>query len=174
MRGLYIRQLLRELLPDSMNIKLITIGKTDSKALKQLVSEYEKRLSFYVNFEMQVIPDLKNTKKLTEEQQKAKEGELILKHTDPSHHVLLLDERGKSFTSVQFADFMQKKMNSGLRQLTFVVGGPYGFSKEVYDRTDGKISLSEMTFSHQMIRLFFTEQLYRAFTILRNEPYHHQ
>ena len=105
---------------------------------------------------------------------KTKEGELILSNIASSHHLLLLDERGKEFTSVAFADELQKKMNAGIKQLTFVIGGPYGFSKEVYDRANAKLSLSKLTFSHQMIRLFFVEQLYRAFTILKNEPYHHQ
>jgi len=135
---------------------------------------YEKRLSYYINFELQLLPDIKNSKSLSEEQQKAKEGELILGNVASSHHLILLDERGKEFTSVAFADELQKKMNAGIKQLTFVIGGPYGFSKEVYDRANGKLSLSKLTFSHQMIRLFFVEQLYRAFTILRNEPYHHQ
>ncbi|WP_289013385.1 23S rRNA (pseudouridine(1915)-N(3))-methyltransferase RlmH [uncultured Capnocytophaga sp.] len=157
-----------------MNIKLLAVGKTDNPALQQLIDMYEKRLSYYINFELQLLPDIKNSKSLSEEQQKAKEGELILGNVAPSHHLILLDERGKEFTSVAFADELQKKMNAGIKQLTFVIGGPYGFSKEVYDRANGKLSLSKLTFSHQMIRLFFVEQLYRAFTILRNEPYHHQ
>jgi len=157
-----------------MNIKLIAVGKTDNSALQELITTYEKRLSYYIKFELQLLPDIKNSKSLSEEQQKTKEGELILSNIDSSHHLILLDERGKEFTSVAFADELQKKMNAGIKQLTFVIGGPYGFSKEVYDRANGKLSLSKLTFSHQMIRLFFVEQLYRAFTILRNEPYHHQ
>ena len=157
-----------------MNIKLLAVGKTDNPALQQLIDMYEKRLSYYINFELQLLPDIKNSKSLSEEQQKAKEGELILGNVVSSHHLILLDECGKEFTSVAFADELQKKMNAGIKQLTFVIGGPYGFSKEVYDRANGKLSLSKLTFSHQMIRLFFVEQLYRAFTILRNEPYHHQ
>lgn len=157
-----------------MNIKLIAIGKTDNTALQQLISDYEKRLSHYVNFELQIIPDLKNTKSLTEDQQKSREGELILKQLENSHDVILLDERGKEYTSVGFSEFLQKKMNAGIRQLVFVIGGPYGFSDEIYARANGKLSLSKLTFSHQMIRLFFVEQIYRAFTILKNEPYHHQ
>ena len=157
-----------------MNIKLLAVGKTDNPALQQLIDMYEKRLSYYINFELQLLPDIKNSKSLSEEQQKAKEGELILGNVASSYHLILLDERGKEFTSVAFADELQKKMNAGIKQLTFVIGGPYGFSKEVYDRANGKLSLSKLTFSHQMIRLFFVEQLYRAFTILRNEPYHHQ
>ena len=157
-----------------MNIKLIAIGKTDSAALQQLISTYEKRLVRYINFELQLLPDIKNSKSLTEELQKIKEGELILSNVESSHYLILLDERGKEYTSVTFADELQKKMNTSIKQLTFVIGGPYGFSQEVYNRANGKLSLSKLTFSHQMIRLFFVEQLYRAFTILRNEPYHHQ
>ena len=157
-----------------MNIKLIAIGKTDSAALQQLISTYEKRLVRYINFELQLLPDIKNSKSLTEELQKIKEGELILSNVESSHYLILLDERGKEYTSVAFADELQKKMNTSIKQLTFVIGGPYGVSQEVYNRANGKLSLSKLTFSHQMIRLFFIEQLYRAFTILRNEPYHHQ
>ena len=157
-----------------MNIKLIAIGKTDSAALQQLISTYEKRLVRYINFELQLLPDIKNSKSLTEELQKIKEGELILSNVESSHYLILLDERGKEYTSVAFADELQKKMNTSIKQLTFVIGGSYGFSQEVYNRANSKLSLSKLTFSHQMIRLFFIEQLYRAFTILRNEPYHHQ
>lgn len=157
-----------------MNIKLIAVGKTDNPALQQLISTYEKRLSYYINFDLQLLPDIKNNKSLSEEQQKVKEGELILSYVEPSHHFVLLDERGKEYTSIAFADELQKKMNTGIKQLTFVIGGPYGFSQAVYQRANSKLSLSKLTFSHQMIRLFFVEQLYRAFTILRNEPYHHQ
>lgn len=157
-----------------MNIKLIAVGKTDNPALQQLISTYEKRLSYYINFDLQLLPDIKNSKSLSEEQQKIKEGELILSYVEPSHHLILLDERGKEYTSITFADELQKKMNTGIKQLTFVIGGPYGFSQAIYQRANSKLSLSKLTFSHQMIRLFFVEQLYRAFTILRNEPYHHQ
>ena len=157
-----------------MNIKLIAVGKTDNPALQQLISTYEKRLSYYINFELQLLPDIKNSKSLSEEHQKIKEGELILSYVEPSHQLILLDERGKEYTSIAFADELQKKMNTGIKQLTFVIGGPYGFSQAVYQRANSKLSLSKLTFSHQMIRLFFVEQLYRAFTILRNEPYHHQ
>jgi len=157
-----------------VNIKLIAVGKTDNPALQQLISTYEKRLSYYINFDLQLLPDIKNSKSLSEEQQKIKEGELILSYVEPSHHLILLDERGKEYTSIAFADELQKKMNTGIKQLTFVIGGPYGFSQAAYQRANSKLSLSKLTFSHQMIRLFFVEQLYRAFTILRNEPYHHQ
>lgn len=157
-----------------MNIKLLAIGKTDHKALQTLVDEYTKRLSFYIKFELDVIPDIKNVKNLSEAQQKEKEGELILAKLTPTDQLILLDENGVTFSSVGFSDFLQKKMNSGAKTLVFVIGGPYGFSEEVYKKAQGKISLSLMTFSHQMVRLFFIEQLYRGFTILRNEPYHHQ
>jgi 23S rRNA (pseudouridine1915-N3)-methyltransferase len=157
-----------------MQIKLITVGKTDNKAIISLIEEYGKRLNFYIKFELEVIPDLKNTKSLSEALQKEKEGELILKNIVPSDELILLDERGKSFSSVEFSEYLQKKMNAGLKQMIFVIGGPYGFSESVYGRANGKLSISKMTFSHQMIRPFFVEQLYRAFTILKNEPYHHE
>lgn len=156
-----------------MTIRLLAIGKTDSKALQQLISEYEKRLKHYVRFELIAIPDLKNTKNLSEIQQKEKEGELILKKLDAIDVMVLLDENGKHYSSVGFSQFLQKKMNAGIKRLVFVIGGPYGFSDDVYARSQGRISLSKMTFSHQMVRLFVVEQVYRAFTILRNEPYHH-
>ena len=157
-----------------MNIKLLAIGKTDNKALQQLMDDYMKRLSFYIKFELEVIPDIKNAKNLSESQQKEKEGELILAKLSPADQLILLDENGKTFSSVGFSDELQKKMNSGIKTLVFVIGGPYGFSDAVYSKAQGKISLSAMTFSHQMVRLFFIEQLYRAFTILKGEPYHHQ
>ena len=157
-----------------MNIKLLAMGKTDNKALQQLMDDYMKRLSFYVKFELEVIPDIKNAKNLSEAQQKEKEGKLILSKLSPTDQLILLDENGKSFSSVGFSEELQKKMNSGIKTLVFVIGGPYGFSKEVYAKAQGKVSLSSMTFSHQMVRLFFIEQVYRAFTILRGEPYHHQ
>ena len=157
-----------------MNIKLITIGKTDNKNLQSLIDEYTKRLSFYVKFELEIIPDIKNVKNFSEAQQKEKEGELILSKIAPTDHLILLDENGKTFSSVGFSDFLQKKMNAGIKTLVFVIGGPYGFSETVYKQAVGKVSLSEMTFSHQMVRLFVIEQIYRGFTILRNEPYHHQ
>ncbi|KOS05923.1 50S rRNA methyltransferase [Flavobacterium akiainvivens] len=157
-----------------MNIKLLAIGKTDNKALQTLIDEYLKRLSFYVKFDLEIIPDIKNVKNLSEAQQKEKEGELILGKLTPTDQLILLDEGGKRFSSVGFSDELQKKMNSGIKTLVFVIGGPYGFSPQVYGKAQGKISLSDMTFSHQMVRLFFIEQVYRAFTILRNEPYHHQ
>ncbi|WP_026969356.1 23S rRNA (pseudouridine(1915)-N(3))-methyltransferase RlmH [Algoriphagus terrigena] len=157
-----------------MTIKLIVVGKTDNKAIIALIEEYSKRLNFYIKFELEIIPDLKNTKSLSEVLQKEKEGELIMKNVIASDDLILLDERGKSYSSMEFSEYLQKKMNAGLKQLIFVIGGPYGFSDEVYARANGKLSISKMTFSHQMIRPFFIEQLYRGFTILRNEPYHHE
>lgn len=157
-----------------MQIKLLAIGKTDHSAIQSLVEEYIKRINFYIKFEVEIISDLKNTINISESIQKEKEGELILKKVSASDDLILLDENGKQFSSIDFSDFIQKKMNSGLKQLIFVIGGPYGFSDAVYRRAHGKLSLSKMTFSHQMVRVFFVEQIYRAFTILRNEPYHHQ
>jgi 23S rRNA (pseudouridine1915-N3)-methyltransferase len=157
-----------------MTIKLIAIGKTDNKQLIQLIDNYIKRLSHYIKFSLEIIPDLKNTKNLSETQQKQKEGELILSKINTSDVIILLDENGKQFDSVKFASYLQKHMNSGIKQLVFVIGGPYGFSEDIYQKSNGKVSLSKMTFSHQMIRLFFIEQLYRGFTILKNEPYHHR
>jgi 23S rRNA (pseudouridine1915-N3)-methyltransferase len=157
-----------------MNIRLITIGKTDNKNLQSLIDDYSKRLSFYVKFDLEIIPDIKNVKNLSETQQKDKEGDLILSKIAATDHLILLDENGKTFSSVAFSDYLQKKMNAGTKTLVFVIGGPYGFSETVYKKANGKVSLSEMTFSHQMVRLFVIEQLYRGFTILKNEPYHHQ
>ena len=157
-----------------MTIKLLAIGKTDSKELQNLIEDYQKRLGFYIKFEYEILPDLKNTKNRTEEQQKQKEGELILGKINATDVLILLDEIGKQMDSVEFSTYLQKHMNSGIKQLVFVIGGPYGFSPEVYEQAQGKLSLSKMTFSHQMVRLFVVEQLYRAFTILRNEPYHHR
>ncbi|MBE7638948.1 23S rRNA (pseudouridine(1915)-N(3))-methyltransferase RlmH [Salegentibacter sp. BLCTC] len=157
-----------------MTIKLLCIGKTDKRELNQLIEIYKKRLRFYNKFEIEIIPDLKKTKNLDENQQKEKEGELILAKTQNSDFLVLLDENGKEFSSEKFSEYIQKRLNSGLKQLIFVIGGPYGFSDAVYQRANSKVALSQMTFSHQMVRLFFTEQLYRAFTILKNEPYHHK
>lgn len=156
-----------------MKITLLIVGKTTDARLQALIEEYSERLKHYVPFEVVVIPELKNTKTLSEPQQKEREGAEILRRINPSTDVILLDEKGKEFRSVEFADWMQKKMSSG-RDLFFVIGGPYGFSETVYQRANGKISLSQMTFSHQMIRLLFVEQAYRAMTILRGEPYHHE
>lgn len=157
-----------------MTIKLIALGKTDNNGLKSLIDNYIKRLGFYIKFSLEIIPDIKNSKKLSETQQKQKEGELILGKLNNTDILILLDENGKQYDSVSFSSYLQKHMNSGIKQLVFVIGGPYGFSDDVYKKANGKISLSKMTFSHQMIRLFFVEQLYRGFTILKNEPYHHR
>ena len=157
-----------------MKISLIVVGKTEEDYLKTGISQYEQRLVHYASFTTRVIPSLKNTKSFTPAQQKEKEGELIIQAMEGCDQVILLDEKGKNYRSTEFADFLQKQMNSGIRHLAFVVGGPFGFSESVYNRATGKLSLSAMTFSHQMIRLLFVEQLYRAFTILKNEPYHNE
>ena len=156
-----------------MKITLLVVGKTTDNRLVSLIDEYRQRLVHYVPFEFVVLPDLKNAKALSEDQIKTAEGQAILSYLTPAMDVLLLDEHGKQYRSIEFADFLQKKMGSG-RDLTLVIGGPYGFSKAVYERANGKISFSLMTFSHQMIRLMAIEQIYRAMTILRNEPYHHE
>ena len=157
-----------------MKITLILNGKTEDDHIVKGFSIYEQRLKHYISFETVVIPALKNTKAMSIDQQKQKEGELILKMVQNPDKVILLDENGKEYNSLGFSDFIQQQMNSGIKNLVFVVGGPYGFSDEVYKRANGKLSLSKMTFSHQMVRLFFIEQVYRAMTILKNEPYHHQ
>ncbi|MEM9647822.1 MAG: 23S rRNA (pseudouridine(1915)-N(3))-methyltransferase RlmH [Bacteroidota bacterium] len=157
-----------------MQITILAIGKTDSSELSKLVAAYEARLKHYVRFEFRIIPDIKNAKNLSTSQQKEKEGALILSHLRSSDVVVLLDEKGKSYSSLEFSNFLQKKMNGGIKNLVLVIGGPYGFSETVYERSNDKLSLSKMTFSHQMVRLFLVEQLYRGFTILRNEPYHHE
>lgn len=156
-----------------MTITLIAIGRTDNEQLNSLIQIYLNRLKHYINFNFIIIPDIKR-KNLNEALQKKLEGEQILKNLSPGDEVVLLDEKGKGYTSEKFADFLQKNMNRSVRNLVFVIGGPYGFSDEIYEKANGKISLSSMTFSHQMVRLFFVEQVYRAFTILRNEPYHHR
>lgn len=157
-----------------MKISLIVIGKTDATYFVDAINEYKNRLVHYIPFEMDVIPDIKNVKNLREEQQKEKEGELILKMLQPGDYLVLLDEHGKSFTSMEFATYLERKMHVVSKRLVFVIGGPYGFSEAVYKAASEKISLSKMTFSHQMIRLIFVEQIYRAMTILNNEPYHHE
>lgn len=157
-----------------MNIELIVVGKTDSKEVAHIVDEYKGRIGFYTRFGITVIPDVKNTRSMSEAQQKKAEGEAILKLIQTSDYVALLDEKGLQPTSEEYADWLQKRMASGCKRLVFVIGGPYGFSEEVYARANGKIALSKMTFSHQIVRAIFTEQLYRAFTIINNEPYHHK
>lgn len=157
-----------------MNIDLIVIGKTDSSQIEILLHDYLKRLNFYTKVSLVVLPDLKNRKTHSPETQKKQEGEALLRRFSEGDWVVLLDEKGKQMRSIEFSDWVQKRMNSGVKRLCFVIGGPYGFSDEVYARSNAKLSLSLMTFSHQMVRLVFLEQLYRAFTILNNEPYHHE
>ena len=157
-----------------MQIKLIAIGKTDLTELDRLISVYQNRLSHYVRFSFEIIPDLKNSKNLSKKLQKEEEGKLILSKIYATDRLILLDENGKEMNSVGFSSFLQKQMNSGIKQLVLVIGGPYGFSEAVYQKASGTLALSKMTFSHQMVRLFVIEQLYRGFTILKNEPYHHR
>lgn len=156
-----------------MKIKLLVIGKTDEKYLQNGIDIFSKRIPHYIPFEMKIIPDLKDTRNLTESRQKEKEGELILRQLGSGDELILLDENGQQNSSTGFAQFLEKKMLAGTRQLVFVIGGPYGFPASVYEKAVQKISLSAMTFSHQMVRLIFLEQLYRAFTIIKGEPYHH-
>ena len=156
-----------------MKILLLVIGKTDEDYLITGIKKYVGRLGHYVSFEMKEIPDIRNRKTLSEEQQKKAESFLLLQQLQPGDHVVLLDENGTSYTSVAFAENLEKLMASGATRIAFVIGGPYGFAQEVYDKANAKMALSAMTFSHQMVRLIFVEQLYRAFTILKGEPYHH-
>lgn len=156
-----------------MKITLLVIGKTDTAYLNEGINEYLKRINHYINFEIEVIPDIRKGRNLAEDQQKKQEGELIITKNVPGKELHLFDEKGKMFTSREFAGFLEKKMASGLKELVLVIGGPYGFSQKVYDNAVTKISLSPLTFSHQMVRLMCVEQIYRAFTILQNEPYHH-
>jgi 23S rRNA (pseudouridine1915-N3)-methyltransferase len=157
-----------------MKITLITVGKTEDKYLIEGIEKYLNRLKHYISFNLFVIPEIKNTKKLSEAQQKAKEAELISKQLTNSDMVVLLDEKGKKFSSMQFSQYLNKQMIGSVQHLVFLIGGPYGFDERIYKRSNANLSLSDMTFSHQMVRLFFIEQLYRAFTILKNEPYHHE
>ena len=156
-----------------MKTELILVGKTVNKHFNAGINDYVERIGHYMPFSITTIPEQKNTKNLSESQQKEREGELILKQIQPTDTVVLLDEHGKEFRSIEFADWIQKKHNTA-RRLIFVIGGPYGFSNDVYERANEKISLSQMTFSHQMVRLIFTEQIYRACTIIKGEPYHHE
>ena len=157
-----------------MELKLVTVGKTDVKWVKEGLDLYVSRLRHYVPFSLVEIPQLKNVSALTQEQIKEKEGELILKQLNPGDSVILLDERGKEYRSVEWAEFLRQRLARGGKALVFVIGGAYGFSGKVYDRAEGLVSLSRMTFSHQMVRTIFAEQLYRAFTIIKGEPYHHE
>lgn len=157
-----------------MKIKLLVIGKTDNKHISVLFDDYWKRLQHYASFEIAVIPDLKNAKNIPFAQLKELQGDLLQKSFEPTDEVILLDENGTHYKSTEFAEFLEKKFLSSAKRLVFVVGGAYGFSQHVYDRANVQISLSKMTFSHQMVRLIFAEQLYRAFTIIKGEKYHHE
>ena len=157
-----------------MNVELIVVGKTDMKEVEALVAMYTKRITHYVRFAITTIADVRNTRKLSEAEQKRLEGEAILRLINDSDHVALLDEHGAELRSIEFAELMQRRMSSGVKRLVYIIGGPYGFSDAVYQRANSKLSLSKMTYSHQLVRAIFTEQLYRAFTILKNEPYHHE
>jgi len=157
-----------------MRITLICIGKTDDTSLKTLIEKFEQRLKHYIPFQLVILPDVKNVKSLSMDEQRAKEAELMKKQLAAGDWLILLDEQGKEYRSVEFAEQLNKWMVGSTQHVVFMVGGPYGFDKSVYERANGKLSLSKMTFSHQMVRLFFVEQLYRAFTILKREPYHHE
>lgn len=156
-----------------MKLCLLFIGKTDTSYISEGYAVYEKRLKHYLPCETVIIPDIKNTKKLSENQQKEMEADAILAQLKPTDKLILMDEKGRDYTSRQFSNFLQKEMNAGVKRLVLVIGGPYGFDDKLYQRAEGKLSLSKMTFSHQMVRLFLIEQVYRAMTILKNEPYHH-
>jgi 23S rRNA (pseudouridine1915-N3)-methyltransferase len=157
-----------------MKITLLTIGKTDHNYLREGISVYEKRLRHYINFEIIEIPALKKVSSMPPEIIKQKESELLTRYLDKADSIILLDERGKAYSSEEFAGFLQKKMNSAIREMIFIVGGAWGFHESLYKKANHTISLSKMTFSHQMVRLFFTEQIYRAFTILKGESYHNE
>lgn len=157
-----------------MKIQLILTGKTTSAFVSEGFGDYEKRIGRYLRFETVIIPELKNTKNLSFAEQKEKEADLQLKAIEKSDFVVLLDEKGKEFSSVAFSVFLKNRMNASTKSLAFLIGGPYGFSDRIYAVANEKISLSQMTFSHQLVRILFAEQLYRAFTILNNEPYHHE
>lgn len=156
-----------------MKTILLLVGKTTNKHFTACIDDYVSRIGHYMPFELQTVPELKNTKNLSQSQQKEREGELILRQIQESDHVVLLDEHGREYRSIEFADWLQRRSQTA-RRLLFVVGGPYGFSDAVYKRANERISLSKMTFSHQMVRLIFTEQIYRACTIIKGEPYHHE
>lgn len=157
-----------------MEIELLTVGKTTIRFVIDGIEEYTRRLKHYIPYSIRTIPDIKNTSKMDQAKQKEEEGKKILEAVSNSDYVVLLDERGKQYGSLEFSAFIEKQMVAGRRKVIFVVGGPYGFSKAVYDRADSLLSLSKMTFNHEMVRLFFTEQIYRAMTIMRGEPYHHE
>ena len=157
-----------------MKIAILSVGKTDNKLFREIIDEYKKRVNHYIPFEIIYLQDLKNRKSVSEEEQKVQEGEKLLKMLDTTDYIVLLDDKGENYSSTEFARYIEKKMHSVPKRLLFLIGGPYGFSKNIYNIANEKISLSKMTFTHQMVRLIFTEQLYRAMTILNNEPYHHE
>lgn len=157
-----------------MEIELLTVGKTTIRFVEDGIAEYTRRLKHYIPYSIKSLPDIRNAAKMDQGRQKEEEGKKILESVGNSDFVVLLDERGKQYGSVEFSAFIEKQMIAGRRRVVFVVGGPYGFSQQVYDRADSMLSLSKMTFNHEMVRLFFTEQVYRAMTILRGEPYHHE
>ena len=157
-----------------MRVSLILVGKTVNKHFVELLDDYTSRVKHYIGFDIITIPELKNTKHLSSDQQKQQEGDLILKQLQPGDHVVLLDEHGKELRSVDFSKYMEQRMQTVSKRMVFIIGGPYGFSPEVYAKANEKLSLSKMTFSHQMVRLIFVEQLYRAMTIMKGEPYHHE
>ncbi|MGB5238529.1 MAG: 23S rRNA (pseudouridine(1915)-N(3))-methyltransferase RlmH [Flavobacteriaceae bacterium] len=157
-----------------MKLKILAIGKTDSSALSELISEYEKRLKRFVPLELEIIPDVKKSGKLSATEQMRKEAEALLNRVKPGDKIVLLDERGRQYSSLDFAKYLQQQMNSGIKQLVFVIGGPYGADQQLRQRAMDSWSLSKLTFSHQMVRLFAIEQIYRAMTILKNQPYHHR
>lgn len=157
-----------------MKITLLSVGKTDIKLFRDIVDEYVKRVNHYIPFENIYLPDLKNINNFSEERQKILVGDKLIKILKPTDYIVLLDDKGKNFSSIEFASYIEKKIHSVPKRLVFLIGGPYGFSQNIYDIANDKISLSKMTFTHQMVRMIFTEQLYRAMTILNNEPYHHE
>lgn len=157
-----------------MEIELLTIGKTTIKFVEDGIAEYTKRLKHYIPYSIRSLPDIRNASRMDKEKQKEEEGKRMLEAITPSDFLVLLDERGRQYSSIEFSSFLEKQMIAGRRKVIFAVGGPYGFSRQVYDRADSMLSLSKMTFNHEMVRLFFTEQVYRGMTILRGEPYHHE
>lgn len=157
-----------------MKILLLSVGKTDDAFFAHIIELYRKKVNFYIHFETETVPDIRKTKKLSEKEQKIREGNHLLKALQPGDYVVLLDDKGKQYSSVEFSRFIERKMHSVPKRLVFIAGGPYGFSQEIYHLAQEKLSLSGMTFTHQMVRMIFAEQLYRAMTILNNEPYHHE
>lgn len=156
-----------------MKLHVIFTGRTTGKLFQEAIADYQQRLTHYVPFSLEEIPDLKNVKNLSEDQQKEREADMLFERLQPGDFLVLLDERGRDYTSREFSQYLEQKQQSVGKRLVFLIGGPYGFSQRVYDAAQGKISLSKMTFSHQMVRLFLVEQIYRAYTIMRGEPYHH-